>query len=400
MGNNLNRRNFLATGVLAASAIAVKANGIIPNHFSEGEKINKANDDYMINTKLPTRKLGSLDVSALGFGAMNAVHAYGPHIDNKVAIKVIRHAYERGVRLFDTAEVYGPFLSEKLVGEALKDVRKEVVISSKFGFDITPEGKVTGKNSRPEHIKQVCDQILKRLGSDYVDIFYQHRIDPNVPIEEVAGAIGELIQAGKVRHFGLSGAGAATIRRAHKVQPLTAIQNHYAFWSRQSEMEVLKVCEELGLGFVPWSPLGMGYLTGTVSAETEYLQGDLRATGGFPRFTVEARRANWPVVTLLNKVGREKGATAAQVALAWLLAQKPFIVPIPGTTKVSHLDDNLGALDLTLSEQDIKILNDGFATIKIQGAFSGTEQMNAMDFGEREGTTSNGGQGLSPLPKS
>lgn len=273
------------------------------------------------------------------------------------------------------------------------------MISTKFGFDITPEGKVLGKNSRPEHIKQVCEQSLRRLKTDYIDIFYQHRIDPNVPIEDVAGAVQDLIKEGKVKHFGLSGAGEATIRRAHKVQPLTAVQNHYAFWSRQPEVEVLKTCEELGIGFVPWAPLGMGYLTGTVSAETEYLPEDLRATGGFPRFTVEARRANWPVVTLLSKVGREIGATNAQVALAWLLAQKPFIVPIPGTTKIAHLNENIAALDVVLSEQDLKTLNDGFASMKIEGAFSGASQMAAMDLGEQEGTTSKGGHGLSPLPK-
>lgn len=310
---------------------------------------------------------------------------------------MIRHAYDRGIRFFDSAEVYGPFESEKLTGEALKDVRKEVIITSKFGFDITPEGKVTGKNSRPEHIKKICDQILNRMGTDYLDIFYQHRIDPNVPIEEVAGAVKELIQAGKVRHFGLSGAGAATIRRAYAVQLLTAVQNHYAFWSRQPEVEVLGACEELGIGFVAWAPLGMGYLTGTVSPETEYLPEDLRASGGFPRFTVEARKANWPIVTLLSKVGRRKGATNAQVALAWLLAQKPYIVPIPGTTKIAHLDDNIGALDLVLDEADLKELDEGFAEIKVQGTFSGATQMAAMDLGEQEGTSSAGSHGLSPL---
>jgi aryl-alcohol dehydrogenase-like predicted oxidoreductase len=395
--SKFNRRNFITTGILATSAMALGSMGF--SQSSKGNNTKKKKKNKTMNTDIPTRKLGNLQVTALGFGTMNAVHAYGPHIDRKVAIKAIRHAYDRGVRLFDTAEVYGPFESEKLVGEALKDVRKDAIISSKFGFDITPEGKVMGKNSRPEHIKQVCDQILKRLGTDYLDIFYQHRIDPNVPIEDVAGAVKDLIQAGKVKYFGLSGSGAATIRRAHSVQPLTAVQNHYAFWSRQPEVEVLNVCEELGIGFVPWAPLGMGYLTGMVSADTQYLPEDLRATGGFPRFTVEARRANWPVVTLLSKVGREKGATNAQVALAWLLSRKPFIVPIPGTTKLAHIDDNLGAIDLALDEHDLKTLNDGFAAIKIEGAFSGAAQMAAMDFGEQEGTTSEGGHGLSPLPK-
>lgn len=397
--SNIERRKFIKTGALATSAVALGAFGLSQSNNAQTNKNNKLNKK-MKNTNLPTRKLGKLEVTALGYGAMNFVHAYGtPLTDKNVALKTIHHAYDKGIRLFDTAEVYGPFTSEELVGEALKDVRKEVIISTKFGFDVTPEGKVIGKNSRPEHIKQVCEQSLRRLKTDYLDLFYQHRIDPTVPIEDVAGAVKDLIKEGKVKHFGLSGAGEATIRRANKVQQITAVQNHYAFWSRQPEVEVLKTCEELGIGFVPWSPLGMGYLTGTVSAETEYLQGDLRATGGFPRFTVEARRANWEIVNLLNRVGREKGATSAQIALAWLLTQKPFIVPIPGTTKIAHLDENISALDVILSEQDLKILNDGFAKIKIQGTFSGASQMEAMDFGEREGTSSAGGHGLSPLTK-
>jgi len=399
--DNINRRKFITTGALATSAITLGAFGLSQSSNAQTNKNNNSNkNNKMKNTTIPTRKLGSLEVTAIGYGAMNFVHAYGPPIaDKNVVFKTIRHAYDKGVRLFDTAEVYGPFTSEELVGEALKDVRKDVVISTKFGFDITPQGKVLGRNSRPEHIKQVCEQSLRRLKTDYLDLYYQHRIDPNVPIEDVAGAVKDLIKEGKVKHFGLSGAGSATIQRAHKVQPLTAIQDHYAFWSRQPEVEVLKTCEELGIGFVPWSPLGMGYLTGTVSAETEYLPEDLRAKGGFPRFTVEARRANWGVVNLLNRVGREKGATAAQVALAWLLAQKPFIAPIPGTTKIAHLDENISAVDVVLSEQDLKTLNDGFANTKIQGTFTGESQMEALDFGAREGTNSAGGHGLSPLKK-
>ena len=397
--SNIDRRKFIKTGTLATSAITLGTFGL-PESINAQTNKNINLNKKMKDTNLPTRKLGNLEVTALGYGTMNFVHAYGtPLSDRNVALKTFRHAYEKGIRLFDTAEVYGPFTSEELVGEALKDVRKEVIISTKFGFDVTSEGKVMGKNSHPKHIKQVCEQSLRRLKTDYLDLFYQHRIDPTVPIEEVAGAVKDLIKEGKVKHFGLSGAGEATIRRANKVQQITAVQNHYAFWSRQPEVEVLKACEELGIGFVPWSPLGMGYLTGTVSAETEYLQGDLRATGSFPRFTVEARRTNWEIVNLLNRVGREKGATSAQVALAWLLAQKPFIVPIPGTTKIAHLDENISALDVILSDQDLKILNDGFAKIKIQGAFSGSSQMEAMDFGEREGTSSAGGHGLSPLTK-
>jgi aryl-alcohol dehydrogenase-like predicted oxidoreductase len=396
--SNLNRRKFITTGALATSAVALGAMGIAQSCTTKTND-DKKSDNNMKNTILPTRKLGSLEVSAIGYGTMNFVHAYGtPLADKNLVLKTIRHAYDIGVRLFDTAEVYGPFTSEELTGEALKDIRKNVIISTKFGFDITPEGKVLGKNSRPEHIRKVCEQSLRRLQTDYIDIFYQHRIDPNVPIEDVAGTVKDLIAEGKVKHFGLSGAGEATIRRANAIQQITAVQNHYAFCSRQPEVEVLKTCEELGIGFVSWGSLGMGYLTGTVSAETEYLPHDLRATGGFPRFTVEARRANWEVINLLNRVGREKGATSGQVALAWLLAQKPFIVPIQGTTKIAHLDENISAVNVTLSEQDLKTLNDGFANIKIHGAFSGVAQMEGMDFGEREGTTSQGGHGLSPLP--
>ena len=346
------------------------------------------------NSALPVRKLGSLEVTALGFGTMNVTHAYGPPIERAGALKVIRHAYDHGVRFFDTAEVYEG--SEELTGEALASVRNDVVLCTKFGFDVGDDGTVHGLNSRPEHIKRVCDKLLRRLRTDRIDLLYQHRIDPKVPIEDVAGAVKNLIQAGKVLHFGLSSVGMATIRRAHAVQPLTAVENHYAFWSRQPEREVLAVCDELGIGFVPWSPLGMGYLTGTVAAETKFLEGDLRAS--FPRFSIEARRANWPVVDLLQQVGRPKGATPAQVALAWLLTQKPFIVPIPGSAKVAHVDENVRALGLMLDPQDMKTLIEGFARIQIQGAYTGDRQMAAIDVGDKEGSSSAGGHGMSPLP--
>jgi len=303
----------------------------------------------------------------------------------------LRWRSKNRARFFDTAEVYGG--SEELTGEALASVRNDVVICSKFGFNVADDGSVHELNSRPEHIKQACDKMLQRLRTDRIDLLYQHRIDPQVPIEDVAGAVKDLIQAGKVLHFGLSGSGAATIRRAHAVQPVTAVENHYAFWSRQPEREVLQVCEELDIGFVPWSPLGMGYLTGAVAAETRFLEGDLRAI--FPRFTVEARRANWPVVDLLQRVGLPKGFTPGQVALAWLLAQKPFIVPIPGTAKVAHLDENLGSLDVVLDAQDIQALEEGFARIDVQGAFTGPNQMAALDLGEREGSSSEGTHGIS-----
>jgi len=255
--NNISRRRFITTGTLVASAAVSGITGLTA--ACTDRSLTKKDSEMIHKDKLSVRKLGSLEVSAIGYGTMNFAHAYGPPLkDKNIAFETIRHAYRRGVRLFDTAEVYGPFTDEELVGEALKEVRHEVVISTKFGFDITPEGKVLGKNSRPEHIKQVCEQSLRRLKTDYIDIFYQHRIDPNVPIEDVAGAVKDLIGEGKVRCFGLSGAGEATIRRANAVQTITAVQNHYAFWSRQPEVEVLKTCEDLGIGFVPWSPLGMG----------------------------------------------------------------------------------------------------------------------------------------------
>jgi len=351
---------------------------------------------HCASAPLPTRTLGTLEVSALGFGAMNVAHAYGPAMPRAQAVGIIRRAFERGVRFFDTAEGYGPLISEERVGEALQSVRDEVIISTKFGIAISPDGRLgMGLNSSPEHIKRTCDACLRRLRTDRIDLFYQHRIDPEVPIEEVAGAVKDLIAAGKVRHFGLSGAGAASIRRAHAVQAVTAVQNHYAFWSRQPELEVLPVCAELGIGFVPWSPLGMGYLTGTVAAETR-LEGENRAN--YPRFSVEARRANWAVVELLSQIGRPRGATPGQIALAWLMAQAPFIVPIPGTTKAAHLDENLGALDVVLDAQEMQTLNDGFAKLTVQGAYTGVPQMARMDLGEREGTGSHGTHGISPLP--
>jgi aryl-alcohol dehydrogenase-like predicted oxidoreductase len=345
---------------------------------------------------LSQRKLGGLDVTALGMGVMNVVHAYGPPTDRGEAVKLVRRMFERGVRFFDTAEVYGPFVAEEIAAEALGDVRKESVICTKFGFQYK-DGKPAGLNSKPDHIRQAVEGSLKRLRTDYIDLLYQHRIDPEVPIEDVAGTVGELIREGKVKHFGLSGAGAATIRRAHAVQSVTAVENQYSFWVREQEPEVLPTCEELGIGFVAYSPLGMGYLTGTIAAETELLEGDLRAV--FPRFTAGARRRNWGVVELLRQVGLTKGATPAQVALAWLLHRKPWIVPIPGTTKIAHVDENIAALDLELTTDELKRLNDGFSALTVVGASSGAAQLAAIDVGAKEGTTSTGGHGMSPLPR-
>jgi aryl-alcohol dehydrogenase-like predicted oxidoreductase len=340
--------------------------------------------------------LGSLEVSTLGMGCQNFAGMYGPPIDTQEAIRVIRAAYDRGVTFFDIAEVYGPFLGEEILGKALKPMRDRVVIATKFGFDITRKGEVRGLNSRPEHIKRVTEEQLRRLKTDYIDLQYQHRVDPKVPIEEVAGTVQELIREGKIRHFGLSAAGRATIRRAHKVQPVTAVQNEYSVWTRDPEIEVLRTCEELGIGFVPWSPLGMGYLTGTVTPMMVHGPADLRAT--LPRFTPEARRANWPVVELLQRVGARKQATPGQIALAWLLARKPWIVPIPGPTTQGHMEENMDALQVQLTAADMEDIENGFAQIKVQGARLSEAMLAIIDVGAKLGTSSDGGHGNSPLP--
>ena len=323
------------------------------------------------------RRLGNsnLEVSAIGFGCMNMSFGYGPAADKQQAIAVIRAAVERGVTLFDTAEVYGPLTNEELVGEALAPFRDQVVIATKFGFDLAA---FPGLNSRPEHIKQAAQASLKRLKSDVIDLFYQHRVDPKVPIEDVAGAVKELIQEGKVRHFGLSEASAITMRRAHAVQPVTAVQNEYSLWTRDPETEVLPTVEELGIGFVPWSPLGQGFLTGKVDAKmTLDSDSDLRAT--FPRFTPEARKANQPVVDLLSVIAKRKKATPAQIALAWLLAQEPWIVPIPGTRKLERMVENIGATEIELTSADLREIESAFAKTTVQGARLSEEHMKLID---------------------
>jgi aryl-alcohol dehydrogenase-like predicted oxidoreductase len=312
------------------------------------------------------RKLGDLEVSALGFGCMGLSYGYGPATEKQQAIGVIRTAVECGVTFFDTAEAYGPFANEELVGEALAPYREQVVIATKFGFDIAPDGqRQSGLNSKPEHIKYVAEASLKRLNTDVIDLFYQHRVDPDVPIEDVAGTVKDLIEAGKVKHFGLSEAGADTIRRAHAVQSVVAVQSEYSIWTRDPEPEVLPVCEELGIGFVPWSPLGQGFLTGKIDTSTKFEITDLRSV--FPRFTEEARKANLAVVNLLNQIARRKNATPAQIALAWLLAQKPWIVPIPGTTKIHRLTENIGSASLELTSNDLDEINAAASKILIHG---------------------------------
>jgi aryl-alcohol dehydrogenase-like predicted oxidoreductase len=344
------------------------------------------------------RRLGSLEVSALGFGSIEVAGMYNRPLERQEAIRVLRAAFERGVTLFDTAEVYGPLLSEEMVGEALAPVRDRVVIATKFGFNVTPEGQVRpGLNSRPEQIRRATEGSLRRLKTDHIDLLYQHRVDPAVPIEDVAGAVQDLIREGKVRHFGLSGAGGATIRRAHAVQPITAVQNEYSVWTRDPEAEVLPTCEALGIGFVPWSPLGMGYLTGTVTPGAALRADDLRST--FPRFTPEARRANWPVVELLQRVAARKQATPGQVSLAWLLARKPWIVPIPGTRTQGHMEQNMDALQVQMTAADMQEIEDGFARIRVQGTRITAAMLDQIDVGAKLGTSSTGGRGNSPLPR-
>jgi aryl-alcohol dehydrogenase-like predicted oxidoreductase len=308
-----------------------------------------------------------LEVSALGFGCMGLSFGYGPAMEKEEAIKVIRTAVERGVTFFDTAEVYGPLVNEEVVGEALAPFRGKVVIATKFGFKANPDdgGKWNALDSRPAHIKEVAEASLKRLKVDVIDLFYQHRVDLEVPIEDVAGAVKELIQEGKVKHFGMSEAGARTIRRAHAVQPVTALQSEYSLWWREPEKEILPTLEELGIGFVPFGPLGKGFLTGAINEKTTFASGDFR--NSVPRFHPEARKANQQVVDTLGKIADQKKATRAQIALAWLLAQKPWIVPIPGTTKLLRLEENLGGADVELSAEDLKQIESAFAGIEVQG---------------------------------
>src|SRR4249919_3115846 len=315
------------------------------------------------------RKLGksNLEVSAIGLGCMGMSFGYGPPKDKQEMVALLRAAVERGVTFFDTAEVYGPFTNEELVGEGLAPFRQQVVIATKFGFKLDPKtGRSLGVDSRPEHIKEVAEASLKRLRTDVIDLFYQHRVDPEVPIEDVAGAVKELIEQGKVKHFGLSEAGVQTIRRAHAIQPVTALQNEYSLWWRRPEEEVLPVLEELGIGFVPFSPLGRGFLTGKMNENTAFDSSDLRNT--LPRFTSEARKANRALVDLLGEISKRKNATAAQIALAWLLGQKPWIVPIPGTTKLQRLEENVGAVEIELTKDDLREIESAASQIEVQGA--------------------------------
>jgi aryl-alcohol dehydrogenase-like predicted oxidoreductase len=363
---SLSRRDFLANTALIGAGLAVG-----PLSWAA------SSDQPKEINKMKTRKLGKLEVSELGAGCMSISANYGPPAPRDQGIKVIREAYEKGVTFFDTAEVYGAFTNEELVGEALAPFRDKVAIATKFGFDL--EGGSGGLNSRPEHIKKVLEASLKRLETDRIDLYYQHRVDPKVPIEDVAGAIKDLIKEGKVLHFGLSEASARTIRRAHAVQPVTAIQSEYSLMERSPERNgVLKTCEELGIGFVPWGPVGMGYLTGKMDAHTKLdPKTDLRS--GFDRFSPENLAANMPVVHLLRRFATKKNATPSQIALAWLMAQKPWIVSIPGTRNIDHLNENLGAINVQLTPADLSEIQTAFSAITVHGGRMNEMQMQVVD---------------------
>lgn len=359
LDRGLSRRDFMTKAALIGAGVTVAP--LSRAAASEGMAISDKGLQNM--DKMQKRTLGNLEVSALGAGCMSISANYGPPADKVQGIKVIRSAYEKGVTFFDTAEVYGPFTNEQLVGEALAPFRNQIVIATKFGYDI----EKGGHNSRPEHIRKVVEGSLKRLRTDRIDLYYQHRVDKQVPIEDVAGAVQDLIRQGKVLHFGLSEASAKTIRRAHAVQPVTAVQTEYSFLERDPEHNgVLQACEELGIGFVPWGPVGMGYLTGRLDARTKLdPKTDFRA--GFDRFSPEKIAANMPIVNLLKRFAEKKNATPSQIALAWLLAQKPWIVPIPGTRNINHLNENLGAINVRLTPADLRELEAGFSKLKVHG---------------------------------
>lgn len=371
------RRDFLAKTAVAAAGLAIVSACGSSDQTNQPKEIANSSDKALDTGKprMKTRKLGKLEASEVGAGCMSISANYGPPADRAQGISAIRTAHERGVTFFDTAEVYGPYTSEELVGEALAPIRDKVAIATKFGFDI----EAGGLNSRPEHIKRVVEESLKRLRTDRIDLYYQHRVDPKVPIEDVAGAIKDLIKEGKVLQFGLSEASAKTIRRAHAVQPVAAVQTEYSFMERDVEKNgVLQTCEELGIGFVPWGPVGMGYLTGKIEASTRFdAKTDLRST--FDRFSPENIAANMPVVNLLKRFAEKKNATPSQIALSWLMAQKPFIVSIPGTRNMDHLNENLGAIKIQLTPTDLSELQTEFSKIKVRGGRMNEMQMKVVD---------------------
>ncbi|MCZ2337018.1 MAG: aldo/keto reductase [Chitinophagales bacterium] len=393
--NQNTRRNFLKSTVLTGAGLTF-GGSLLASGATSFHKENSSNK--IISSELKKRKLGNLEVTELGFGCMNIAWAYGPETSKEHAIALIRKSYEHGIRFFDTAEVYGPFYSEEVVGEALKPYRNDVVISTKFGFEVDPVTKARkGLNSQPKYIRQNVERMLKRLQTDHIDLLYQHRVDPNVPIEDVAGTVGDLIKEGKVKHFGLSSAGEATIRRAHKEYPVTAVQNEYSFWTRDPEHEVLPTCQELGIGLVPWSPLGMGYLSGQFAQGFPFRENDLRVTASFPRFSDENMIKNRPIVNILQKMAHEKNATPIQINLAWLLAKSPNIVPIPGTINPYHFEENITSVNVELTKDDIKTLEDAFSQETVYGNRAPEALAAAHDIGVNIGSSSKGTNGKSPL---
>lgn len=389
--NKQNRRDFILKSSLAGISLGMN----LPSFPSLGQASPPSKLNPIPLSKM--RKLGSLRVFPVGLGCMNAAWGFGEPMPKSEAIKLFRTAADLGQNFFDTAEAYGAWLSEEMVGEALSPVRKDVIIATKFGFQINEKGMITGLNSRPENIRKATEGSLRRLKTDRIDLLYQHRVDPTVPIEDVAGTVQDLIKEGKVLEFGLSGVGEATIRRAHAVQRVAAVQNEYSIWTRDPEGEVISVCEELEIGLVSWAPLGKGFLTGTISPTTTFASGDRRST--MPRFTTEAMRANWALIELLQKVGARYKANPGQVNLAWQLAKKPFIIPIPGTTQIAHLKENMEAANLPLTPADIQEIDAGLAEIVIVGKRAADDVLRLLDIGEQGDVKSKGTHGLSPLPK-
>jgi aryl-alcohol dehydrogenase-like predicted oxidoreductase len=393
--NSYNRRDFMMQSAMGGLGLAFGST--LLHACSNMSSNEQANGKNVAESNTKTRRLGSLEVFPIGIGCMNAAWGFGDPMPKSEAVKLFRGAADHGQNFFDTAEVYGAWLSEEMVGEALYPIRKDVIIATKFGFDINDQGNITGTNSRPENIRKATEGSLMRLKTDYIDLLYQHRVDPNVPIEDVAGTVQDLIREGKVREFGLSGVGAATIKRAHAVQPVAAVQNEYSVWTRDPEGEVIAICEELGIGLVPWSPLGKGYLTGTVSPDQAFPANDRRST--MPRFTPEAMKANWVIIELLSKVGERYDARPGQINLAWLLARKPFITPIPGTTRLDHMKENMLAADIKLSPEDMQEIEKGLKNITIVGDRAAPGVLSGLDIGNRGIVSSEGTHGLSPLPK-
>lgn len=396
--NHFNRREFIVKSSFAGIGLSLGSSFLLAacKNNDNSDKSTGSEIDSQSGANSKMRNIGSLKVFPVGIGCMNAAWGFGDPMPMDEAVKLFRNAADYGQNFFDTAEAYGAWLSEEMVGKALSPIRKDVIIATKFGFAINEQGNITGLNSRPENIRKATEGSLKRLKTDYIDLLYQHRVDPEVPIEDVAGTVQDLINEGKVREFGLSGVGAATMRRAHAVQPVAAVQNEYSVWTRDPEAEVIAACEEMGIALVPWSPLGKGYLTGTVSPDTTFPDNDRRST--MPRFTEEAMRANWDLIELLEKVGEKHNASPGQVNLAWLLARKPFIAPIPGTTNLDHLKENMDAANIQLSSEDMQEIETGLADIDIVGERAAQGVLDGLDIGNRGIKSSKGTHGLSPLP--